>query len=138
MGLGCKVHNCIDFLCNQEVVDKISAGNVGLDEFKVSGGERRAQVFEAGTVVKLIEGYDLVIGVVLDEAVGYVGGYEAGCTGYEDVFQLVWIHWSRHLSSFTCLIDALSLDHHKTYFSTKVNLIIQTNSVVNKVGKKAY
>ena len=35
MCLGCKVHYCINVLCDQEEVDKISTGNIALDKLEV-------------------------------------------------------------------------------------------------------
>lgn len=37
MGLGCKMHNCVDGLGKENEVDKVSTPNISLDELEIWG-----------------------------------------------------------------------------------------------------
>lgn len=51
MRLGSKVHNCVNGLCGKDKVDKISTGDIALDELEVGGGVRGEKVVQARAVV---------------------------------------------------------------------------------------
>ena len=66
MGLSCEVHDGVDVLGDEKVVDEVGAGDVALDELEVGGGFGRVEVLEVGAVVELVEDHDLVVGVGAD------------------------------------------------------------------------
>ena len=92
VGLGGEVHDGVDVLGDEEVVDEVGAGDVALDELEVRGGFGRVEVLEVGAVVELVEDHDFVVRVGADEPVGDVGGDEARGSGDEDVLRLICSH----------------------------------------------
>lgn len=92
MGLRCKMHDGVDRLGDEEVVDEVGAPDVALDELEVGRGARGVEVLQVGTVIELVEDDDLVLGVVPDEAVGDMRRDEACRPGNEDVLRIVRRH----------------------------------------------
>ena len=59
MTLCCKVHNDVDLLAAEDVVEKICGADVTLDEFDVQKRFERLQIFQAGAIVEFIQNNDL-------------------------------------------------------------------------------
>ena len=66
VSLRSEVHDGVDVLGDEKVVDEVGAGDVALDELEVGGGFGRVEVLEVGAVVELVEDNDFVVGVGAD------------------------------------------------------------------------
>jgi hypothetical protein len=76
VGLSCKVHDGVNLILLEDVVDQITTGNVSLDEFKVWKFHYLLQILKTGTIVELIVSDDIVLGVLLREKDGSMGADE--------------------------------------------------------------
>lgn len=89
MGLSCKVHDGVNGLRKEDEIDKISTGNVPLDELEVGRGSRWKQVFQIRTIIKLVQDHNLITRVVPNKPVADMGCNKAGSPSYENVLWCV-------------------------------------------------
>lgn len=107
MGLGCKVHDGVNGLREEDVVDHVSTGYVSFDELEMWGGVGGEQVLEVRAVVELVEHNDPVTRVVSDQPVAYMGGNEPGCSCYQNV---PWFVAACHVCTTSAKIDTKFCD----------------------------
>jgi hypothetical protein len=86
MSLGDKVHNGVNTLSNEKVVDKIWTPNVTFHKLEIFGGLGGQQILQVGVIIQLVQHHDLVMWVVAHQSVGNMRCNESYCTNYQDVF----------------------------------------------------
>jgi hypothetical protein len=86
MSLGGKVHNGVNTLSNEKVVDKICTPNVTFHKLEILRGLRGQQILQVGAIIQLVQHHDLVMWVVAHQSVGNMKCNESCYTSSQDVF----------------------------------------------------
>ena len=76
MGLGSKVHDCVDFIFEKCIVDNVRPRDVPLDKFEVWEFLDPFEIFQTATVIQAVENNDVVLGVLFTEQNRNMGGNE--------------------------------------------------------------
>lgn len=76
VGLGSKVHDGVDFVFEESIVDNVRRGNVSLDEFKVGKVLDLVEIFQTTAVIQAVKNDNVVLGVLLTEQNCNMGGNE--------------------------------------------------------------
>ncbi len=86
MSLGGKVHNGVNTLSNEKVVDKICTPNVTFHKLEILGRLGRQQILQVGAIIQLVQHHDLVMWVIAYQSVSNMRCNESCCTSSQDVF----------------------------------------------------
>ena len=76
VGLGSKVHDGVDFVFEERIVDNVRRGNVTLDEFEVGKVIDLVEIFQTTAVIQAVKNDNVVLGVLLTEQNCNMGGNE--------------------------------------------------------------
>ncbi len=85
VGLGGKMHDCVNLLRQDNVADEVAGADVSLDELVVGIRLKLLDVLEAGAVVQAVEVDNVVVRIILHQTLDHMRADEASASCEEDV-----------------------------------------------------
>jgi len=83
VGLGGKMHYCVDLFLDERVGNKIGSCDITLDKLKVGQVCEFIEVFQTTAVIQTVVNYDIILGILFAQQNGNMGGNEP-CTSSEE------------------------------------------------------